>query len=496
MVQPRFSVSSDDHTAMAPRPGLRGRLGRFAGAEDGSVLVFGLILFILMLLIGGMAIDVMRFEYARSGTQQTLDRAVLAAASLKQVREPNEVVEDYFAKAGMSDRLVDTDWERPTLNAKQVTADGRVDVPTLFMNLMNVDMLASPAAAGAEEAVSNIEISLVLDISGSMRFNGMQITKLRTAAKEFFATVLAGDAKDFTSINIVPYAGHVNLGPDLYKAFKGGARLHGESYCLELGASDYTTAGLPAAGLPPVPHYMKWAIDSATMDWGWCPGATATVKVAQNDRAALDTYIDSIRLHDGTGTQSGIKYGLTLLNPDMRSIFDGLNTKDIIPDAFAGRPMAWPREAGSNVQKYLIVMTDGEITEQARPRYTGLRDIDTDNKDNEKVNGVSDPDTVDGINHDLWNAKVELDNQPADNRPTSNLSSKETNIARFKAQCDLAKAQGVIVYTIAFNTTSAAAAPMKYCASKPSYFFEVKDREISAAFAVIARNIRQLRLTQ
>ncbi|WP_096786304.1 pilus assembly protein TadG-related protein [Rhodobacter sp. CZR27] len=495
MVQSGFSVPSDGHTAMALRPGLRGRLGRFAGAEDGSVLVFGLILFILMLLIGGMAIDVMRFEYARSGTQQTLDRAVLAAASLKQVREPNEVVEDYFAKAGMSDRLVDTNWDRPTLNAKQVTADGRVDVPTLFMSLMNVDMLASPAAAGAEEAVSNIEISLVLDISGSMR-NGMQITKLRTAAKEFFATVLAGDAKDFTSINIVPYAGHVNLGPDLYSAFKGAARLHGESHCLELGASDYTTAGKPASGLPPVPHYMKWAIDSATMDWGWCPGASAAVKLAQNDQAALNTYIDNIRLHDGTGTQSGIKYGLTLLNPDMRSIFEGLVDKGKIPEAFDGRPMDWSTTAGTSVQKYLIVMTDGVITEQARPRYTGLRDIDTDSKDNEKVNGIEDPDKVDGINHDLWNATVELDKQPADNRPTSNLSSAATNITRFKAQCDLAKAKGVIVYTIAFNTDSTAAAPMKYCASKPSYFFEVRDREISAAFAVIARNIRQLRLTQ
>ena len=29
----------------------------------------------------------------------------------------------------------------------------------------------------------------------------------------------------------------------------------------------------------------------------------------------LDTFIDNIRLHDGTGTMSGMKYGLMLLNP-------------------------------------------------------------------------------------------------------------------------------------------------------------------------------------
>ncbi|MGP3697485.1 pilus assembly protein TadG-related protein [Rhodobacter sp. NSM] len=468
---------------------------RFLRAEDGSMLVFGLFLFVLMLMIGGIAIDVMRFEYTRSGTQQTLDRAVLAAASLKQVREPKVVVEDYFDKAGMSERLGETYSDSPTLNSKRVWADARAGVDTYFMHMLNVDTLSSPAGATAEEAVSNIEISLVLDISGSMRNNGMQITKLRTAAKEFFATVLAGDAKKFTSINVVPYAGHVNVGRKLYEAFGGAATTHTNSYCLDLNSSDYASAGLPSKNLPQVPHFMNWTIDWPTMDWGWCPGAKAEIQVAQNDEAALSTYIESIRLHDGTGTQSGIKYGLLLLNPDMKSIFDTLPT---IPSDFAGRPMAWPNTPDANVQKYLIVMTDGVITEQVRPTYTDtLRDFDSDRKDNEYYDGSnskSDPDTVDGTNHVLLNSQVELQNQKSSYRTTP--TSASTNIARFKAQCDLAKANGVIIYTIAFNTDSSAAAPMKYCATKPSNFFEVKDKEISDAFAVIARNIQQLRLTQ
>ena len=56
-------------------------LRRFARDEDGTLIVFAVYIFILILMIGGIGIDLMRFERDRSQLQTTLDRAVLAAAA-------------------------------------------------------------------------------------------------------------------------------------------------------------------------------------------------------------------------------------------------------------------------------------------------------------------------------------------------------------------------------------------------------------------------------
>jgi len=65
-----------------------GRLNRFGRDEDGSMILFGLFLLILMLMASGLAIDTMRAEYTRTTIQNTLDRAILAAAWQFQVRPP------------------------------------------------------------------------------------------------------------------------------------------------------------------------------------------------------------------------------------------------------------------------------------------------------------------------------------------------------------------------------------------------------------------------
>lgn len=61
---------------------------RFRRDEDGSIILFSLFLFVLMILIGGMAVDLMRFETRRVHMQNTLDSAMLAAADLTQTLDP------------------------------------------------------------------------------------------------------------------------------------------------------------------------------------------------------------------------------------------------------------------------------------------------------------------------------------------------------------------------------------------------------------------------
>ena len=64
----------------------------YAKAEDGALIVFALFLFVLMAMMGGVAIDVLRYETTRTNLSQTLDRCTLMAAGLTQRLDPQSVV--------------------------------------------------------------------------------------------------------------------------------------------------------------------------------------------------------------------------------------------------------------------------------------------------------------------------------------------------------------------------------------------------------------------
>ena len=81
---------------------LTGLMARFRREERGSILIFSLFLLIMMLMIAGMSVDLMRSETQRARLQRTLDRAVLAGASLEQTLDSEAVVRDYFEKAGFA----------------------------------------------------------------------------------------------------------------------------------------------------------------------------------------------------------------------------------------------------------------------------------------------------------------------------------------------------------------------------------------------------------
>lgn len=76
-------------------------LTRFGKDEDGALIIFALFLFFLMVTMGGVAVDYMRYEQRRTALQNTLDRGVLAAAAMNQQLDPESVVRDYFNKAGI-----------------------------------------------------------------------------------------------------------------------------------------------------------------------------------------------------------------------------------------------------------------------------------------------------------------------------------------------------------------------------------------------------------
>ncbi len=490
---------------------------RFVRREDGTITTFALIIFVLMVAVGGIAVDIMRYETQRAQLQYTLDRAVLAAAAVTQPLDPTNVVENYFEVSGLENYRLEVEVE-DGINFRRVNANAELEIDTLFMNMFGVRILTSPAIGTAEEIIPNVEISLVLDISGTMRWeNPSRIERLRPAARNFMTRVLEGNRVDTTTISVIPYAGQVNPGAEMF-GLMGGQRAyipaydsdgapvldgdgnqvlqlrdHPRSHCVEIDAVDFALPAIPqGATFSQVPHFMNWRIDNPTMEWGWCPlaadGATvhdASILYMSNDETALHSYIDNLRLHDGTGTHYGMLWGLWLLDPGSNWAIEALNTAGIVHDDFATRPAA---HNDPQTLKVIVLMTDGRITQQVRPRYMDRTQSPIDARDESDI---------------FLNHTQELNDQSRNSDCNGNncaqpFTDQSDNVNSFYSACNRAKAENVVVFTIAFDLAPGDSGwtQMRACASSEAHFYDVDGAGLDSAFQSIAGAINKLRLIQ
>lgn len=534
-----FSAAKTEVTQRLPRPSTAplALLSRFRREEGGSIIMFSLYLFVLMVLIGGMAVDLMRFETRRVHMQNTMDSAILAAANLGQTLEPEDVVRSYFDTAGLDGDAVSVSVDETRLGGvdlvgRSIDASTQISVPTIFMHMLDVPVLSSPVASSATENIQNVEISLVLDISGSMRWtetNGStpssltasnRINELRKAVRGFAKSVLQVECTvesgvetcvqpsttTSTTINIIPYAGHVNPGPDMFEML-GGDRWHTWSSCKEVTDADFDDGDLPRGSSHQLPHFMEWDVDWNWMNWGWCPKDNASILYASNDYNEIVNYIANIRLHDGTATHIGMKYGVALLNPSSRDEFGVLADRGIIEEDYRHRPADFE----DDVVKYIVLMTDGATTGQFRPsemntaaEYEKVYDTSNSNHatvmnryGSTKADGTENPATTVETGYPATSTYSDGSVTHDENRNNSNIAEM-CNWAKeevYDTDGSIKKEDRITVFTISFFTSGAALTRMENCASSPAHHFRVQNLNIESAFQAIAKTINQLRLT-
>lgn len=489
-----------------PCPGRRCRRWlRLARDEDGGLVVFALFVLVLMLVAGGMAMDVMRLETERTRLQNTADTAVLAAASLTQQRDPEMVVADHFRAAGQRANLRDVEVTEG-INFRDVRVSASAPLSTFFLRMVGINTLVAPAVGAAQERIPNVEVSLVLDISGSMRWRDHQgvprLRQLQHATKRFIERMVE-DREDLVSISIVPYAGVTSPGP-VVADMLGLVRDHPFSNCPELGDDDFTRPGFghvtAATSYAQVPHFHNWyhqwlwpQYDNIPMGWGWCPMDDMQIVYHSSDVGFMQQWVDDMVLYDGTGTHTGMKWALTLLDPASRFITTGLLAADHPDQAnrpnpqFADRPADWDEP---ETLKVIVLMTDGHITPQMRPRH--------DRPLNWNAPDWTDP----------WAELLHQRHNDPNTRYSSGQSQNNSNSVQTLAQnrvrdhvfdlCRMAKRNGVIVYTIAFEVDmySLGHQEMEYCATSPAHFFPAWGNELDTAFQAIAGAIQMLRLTE
>lgn len=348
-----------------------GRSKAFHREESGALIIFGLIIFVLMLMIGGMAVDLMRYESVRVQLQSTADRATLAAASLTQATGSQAVVNDYFAKAGLTQYLQGVTIVN-TVNYRKVAADVQATVPSLFMQMMGVNELTGPADSTAEERISDVEITLVLDVSGSMVSGGSQkLNNLKLAASNFVDTVLADDIEQKISITIVPFNGQVLLGNALAANYSITTQ-HTFNTCVDFAAADFTSSGVsPSASLIRSDVIDPWSSgpnknrinpSGTGIQTNYCSTDDRNrVRAYMRDPVALKAAINGMTGGGNTSIDIGAKWGLALLDPGSQGVITNLIASGLVPATFSGRPFAFDR---NETAKIMVVMSDGENTDQ------------------------------------------------------------------------------------------------------------------------------------
>ncbi len=364
--------------------------------EDGSMVIFGLFLFISMFMIAGMGVDIMRFEKTRAMLQSTVDRAILAAADLDQTRDPEEVVRDYFEKAGLTDYLVEVEVIEG-LNYREVRAKTELTINNIFLDWRSspVENFSARADGTAIESVSDIEISMVLDVSGSMGRNN-RLPRLKEAAKEFIDTLVDEDAEEgITSVSIVPYNATVNVGEDLITYFNADPQIrvineddllleddgegwthpgamqhyydqHEITHCVRFDDGDFTSRAVsPTQRLERVAHFdINRDSYTAPEIWDvWCKDESRQSKILVHSRniQELHDHIDDFSAEGNTAIDTGLKWGIALLDPAMRPVVDQLIADGKVDGTLAGRPRDYSEREN---MKVIVLMTDGNNTTQ------------------------------------------------------------------------------------------------------------------------------------
>lgn len=342
------------------------------------MLVFSVFTLVVMAIIGGIAVDIGYYERSRTDLQTSLDSAVLAAASLSQKMEPQEVVESYLASAGFPDLAVDvvstTEEIGDILVGRTVRASLTDAHETLLMRLFGQETLGLGVTAQATERVDDIEISLVLDVSGSMEYwsNGKRkIDHLREAASTFVEDVLEDAENGRVSISIVPYSTKVNAGEALLDTYTVSGE-HAYSHCIDFGPDDFLTSGIdPNAEQQRTGHFQFQGMREDRIrqgQWTCRIDEGFAITPLSNSVGALHERIDLLSPEGSTSIDMGVKWGLALLDPSAKAPVSALVSQGRIDPAFEGRPHAFGEE---NTMKVLVIMTDGKNDTEYRlaPSY-------------------------------------------------------------------------------------------------------------------------------
>jgi len=523
---------------------------RLARDRSGNIAIIFAILVIPLMGIVGAAIDYSSAYQAKSKIQYALDATALAVNRSIGTLDDNELRElagSLFASNLGSGPPADLSVIDISSSSREVTLKATTSVETKFMGILGIDVLSVAASSTTVAGGLTLEIAMVLDNSGSM--SGKRIRDLKKAASSLTDAMFGGkDRSDTIKIGVVPFAASVNVGPEHRTSpwidSAGVSPINAENFsenvsrfelydnirnddwdgCVE--TRPYPLDVLDTAPTPDVPesyfvpmfapdepdgqtntlnNYLNDQLDepggdgddggngrhrgrgrssngqgAGSGDWDWdtaqmnvdkyFPGVTAkhgysmsshmgpgmmcestAITPLTNVRADVDRALVKMRAFGMTNIQEGLMWGWRVVSPESPLM------------------QGEPRDNEVN-RKVIVLMTDGANTHF----------------------GVNSP------NMSMYSAYGFARNGRL-GPPTNNTSTLVSRMnERTREACENAKADDILVYTIAFELNNSTTRNLlRDCASSSAMAFTADNgEELIAAFDTIAGELSNLRIAK
>lgn len=412
-------------------------LKRFRHDQDGSMTVYTFFILIFMLIMGGLGVDTMRQEMHRAKLQANLDAAVLAAASSPYdeddtTPDAEERIKDHFKKAGLENYLHSFNEGDIVIteNTAKVSASASQELDTYFMRLSGVKTLKANAASTARTGVQQLEVVLVLDVSGSM--SGARLDSLEDAAKKFVTNIINNSDGGKVAFSIVPYSFNAAPPEAIYNALNVNTTHH-YSRCLTFHEDDFETPYIESKDtyigndrrytqtIFTSVDYNSWNnadfgdvgngditnVSSSAYNSSCYADPRFEILAYSSNEADLHDKIDALIAAGGTSSEMGVKWGAALLDPNFQTVGQALKTNaQTIPvtnedgDITSTRNMTVDSElttvpeayGSSKAMKIMVIMGDG-----ANSNSYVLRDpnnhIDPDQADAHTIDDYRGPDS-------------------------------------------------------------------------------------------------------
>lgn len=356
--------------------------GEFVGHRGGNfAILLGAAASVLALGVG-FAVNVSQIYNAKSSLQGVVDAAVTSTArdlTLGVIKEADanasvQAFLDANSGAGIlhANQIV-LDKLTVDRTAKTVQADVHVDVAFYFPLFTVGATQRVPATTSALYSDKQVEVSMMLDITGSMKKSGSKdkIGDLRAAASNAVTKLLDSNRDNNNPrvrVAIVPYAEAVNTGglannvfvesrngskvPPPIDAATPVAQVQAPDKCAterkdKDGYADYSSDGPYTQRLD---NNRKIYLAKVNRDYrmGVCPSA-ALIPLSADPQKLLDT-ISAFRANGVTAGGIALQWGYYMLSPSWRSA---------VADAGLGTgPGNFDKK---KVAKVAILMTDGQF---------------------------------------------------------------------------------------------------------------------------------------
>jgi Flp pilus assembly protein TadG len=190
----------------------------FRGNQDGSVAIIFAAVVLVLTMAAGVAMDYARAARLSTITTTALDAAVLAAAkdlaAGASSADVDQTAQNYFNASIANHNLDGISFSNLTVRQDPINDEVNISVQasieTAFVRIAGIDTVSFGERAVAAFASKDIELAMMLDVSGSM--GGSKIRDLRDAATDLVDILHNGSPQNDVRIGMVPYSTSVNAG--------------------------------------------------------------------------------------------------------------------------------------------------------------------------------------------------------------------------------------------------------------------------------------------